>query len=274
MNKANITGLNYSVSISPDNGWMNYTENNTYIICTGIVIDNAHAVEYTLTITATNQTTDAIVDIVTAKFNISENNPPTIDSLDSRIVTINTCETWSLASNAIQDEENDPFTTSILINGSATIPSWLSYEPSNYTFNACGESQYVNFYTITLVVNDGYNLVEEQFDIIIVNDNYPNEISKIDDYIITTNHYFEIQLPSVNELFPEGTNGTIIPYLHSSVNSPFPNFLIFDSAKNSMHGIASHTDINEYSMILIGNNHNDYIGAMRFNLTIRMCYKG
>ena len=136
MNAANIIGLIFIPSISPDYQWINWSENSTHIMFTGVATDSIHATLYNLTIEALNQTDNTQVDIVSVFFSISSNDLPEIGILQNKIIEIGTCETWTLDSDAITDAENDPFTTSILVNGSATLPSWLTYDPSYFTFNA------------------------------------------------------------------------------------------------------------------------------------------
>ena len=136
VNEANIMGLNILPSISPDNGWLTWTENITYIIFSGIVTNNSHAVEYSLTITATDQTSNALVDTITVKFTIQPNSPPVIEAMSSKIIEVSDCLNWTYGVNLVQDYENDTFTSSLLFDDSSSIPSWLLYDFSDYSFYA------------------------------------------------------------------------------------------------------------------------------------------
>ena len=136
INKANITGLNIVPSVSPDNGWMTWTENSAYISFSGIVTNNSHAVEYTLTITATNQTSNALVDTIAVKFTIQPNSPPVIGAMPSQIIEVSDCSNWTYGADLVQDSENDTFTSSFLFDDSSSIPSWLLHDFSDYSFYA------------------------------------------------------------------------------------------------------------------------------------------
>ena len=231
LNQANTTGLYYSSYISPNNGWITWTQNITYIICSGVPTDNLLSGIYGLTIEALNQSNNALIDVVALEFYVSGNRSPKIGILNNVIIEQGNCKNWSLGNDIIEDESYDTHTTSILINESATLPIWLTYDPSNYTFSACGESHNANVYNITFIVDDNYNVVQDHFIIVIVTDHNSNETSAIEDYVITMNQYFDIQLPPVDEIFNYSMNETITPYLFLTNTSMFPNFLIFDNIK-------------------------------------------
>ena len=86
LNRAVITGINYSVSITPDNGWISWTENSTHFYFSGTPSNNTYAVEYNITITATDQTTNAVVDSLYSIFSIYANDPPVIGNMDPKVI--------------------------------------------------------------------------------------------------------------------------------------------------------------------------------------------
>ena len=112
--------------------------------------------------------------------------------------------------------------------------------------------------------------MQDYFIIVIATDHFSNETIEMENYGVTMNQYFEIQLPPVNEIFNYSMNETITPYLFLTNTSMFPNFLIFDNINNSMKGIAFYTDMKQYSLMYVGTNSNGYAAAISFSLTVRM----
>ena len=136
MNNRLTNGVTYSPTFTPENGWINWTENSDNISFSGFVTDNAYAGEYTITVAAINQTTNVTLDTFDMKFSILVNDPPSIGNMNPTIIEIPNCLSWDYGSDLVQDAQNDTFTTSLLINGSSSIPNWLTYNLSDYSFSA------------------------------------------------------------------------------------------------------------------------------------------
>ena len=270
LNNGNTTDITYYPSISPDNAWLTWTDNNTRIDFTGTATDGAHADDYVLTIEA-KYSNNTVADTYTTNFTINGNQPPTIGNLWSPTITVlyATAWVWDNGETVIQDPENDPLNITLYANATEN-PSWISINSTTYGFKASPTNPDAGTYVITVSVNDGYNTaVNNTFSLTVVENYDPDPKEVINNVEVGVNEYISVEFLPIKDLFADPENRPMTPSLLRYSGDALPSFLAFNVSNNTMYGTPTKDDVRDWLMAYIATNDNGYSDNITFTLSVK-----
>ena len=123
----------YEYEITPNAPWLSF--NNNTMTFGGTVTDNAYAQKYTLKISAHDPWDDTDFAIDELEFTITENFPVVIKDYQDQYSRVPNATSWSFGADFVTDPDGLPITTTITLNGSTSLPPWLSYDESTHSFS-------------------------------------------------------------------------------------------------------------------------------------------
>ena len=271
LNNGDTTGINYTYSISPDNGWLSSTNNDTYIFFTGTTTNNLHAAEYELTVIATFRSNNTQADTFSTSFTILPNQPPTIGNIWGPSITVNysVVVKWSNGNNVIQDPEGDALTITLYVDGVAD-PTWISIDPVTFGFSASPKNPDAGARVIKVSVEDGFNPTVNKTFILEVIENYDPDpkngiISNIE---VLQNKYFSTQLLTVNDYFSDPENRPMTASLLLYNGDPLPSFISYDSYNNTLSGTPTSDDVGDWLIANIATNNINYSYNISFIIRV------
>ena len=201
-------------------------------------IDNDHAVTYTIEVITSDIHIDVEDHTFTTTFDIIVNDPPIILTMTSQSLKAPDGLNWQYGAALTSDPEGLSYTKSLLFNGSSTIPSWISYNLTDYSFTiVTSHNNYVGIHSLTVVIQDDYNdPVSDSFSLTVTENTSPQRLQFISNYGIVNFNYLFIQFLPVDELFsdPDGREMTV--EMTQADGNPLPAFLAYNSVENTLSG--------------------------------------
>jgi len=179
-------------------------------------------------------------------------------------------KTWIFGSNTARDLENDVLTKTLYVNGSTSIPAWLNYDLSDFSFWVVTSSNsYVGVYNITVEVDDGYNTpAETEFSLTIEENLVPVRLKSIPNYEVVNSQVLTIEFDPIDELFDDPEDRPMIADVIFANGNPLPDYMIFDSATNTL--TVSPTDIEDrvYTIAYRSSDDHDLTSDIVFDILV------
>lgn len=181
---------------------------------------------YSISVVTNNTYSDVVNVTWTQSFTITVNNPPTIGTTANQVIQSPDGLSWSYGSTLTNDPENLSFTKQLQVNGSPTIPSWLSYTLASFDFSIVSTSNsIVGVYNITIVITDDYNpSVSKNFTITISQNLPPVRIGFIQSTGVVNYNYLSITFQPIDVLFQDPEGRPMTPQLTQADGNPLPAF--------------------------------------------------
>ena len=269
LNDGVTTGITYEPSVSPNHGWLTWTDNSTHIQFEGTATDSSHAVEYELTVIAKLQSDGSQVDSFSTNFTIASNQPPIIGTMRSISINVPKGVIWGNGDNVIQDPENDALTITILVEGVSV--DWISINMTDYNFLAWAKNENAGDHVVTVIVYDGYNTPVNTSFILTIIENY-DPIAQdifIQDAETGVNEYVSVVFLSVDDYFNDPENRPMTASVLQYNGDPLPSFLTYNSSNNTMYGTPTNNDVNDWLISYVATNDNGNFSNITFTLSVK-----
>ena len=275
MNDTESESLTYTGSITPDPGWITFTQNSTHLIGQGTPSDNAHATTYNFTVMTTDPYTDVADHNWTAAFTIIKNDPPAIGTMENKSLLAPDGITWSYGTVLSSDPEGLTYTKGLEVNGSSSIPNWLTYDLSNFTFSVVTTSNAnKGDHTITVIVTDDYNIAVKKSMTLTINENMAPQRNKfIPNYGIVNYNLLTIEFEAIDVMFTDPDNRTMTPKLVQGNGDPLPSFLEYNSVSNTLSGTPFSVHVGEWPISYVAIDDHALESNITFKISVnRKCY--
>ena len=263
--------LTYSHSISPNISLISAVENSTHYVLSGTPTMNSQAQIYNLIIIVDDGHTDVDDYEFSSNFEILPNLPPTIQSMSDVALLAPDGYTWSYGATLTEDPESLNYTSVVLFDGSPTMPNWLTYDLSTYTFFiASSSNSFVGTYNITIEIQDDYNpKVDGSFMITIVHNSAPQHIKLISGFEVVTNYNFLHQFDPIDELFDDPENRPMVGDVMTANGNPLLPFLYYNQTDNTLSGFPRDSDIGDWDLMYVATDNHNHTSNTSFVLTVK-----
>ena len=265
--------LSYSFDLSPYEGWLFSSQNTTHYILSGTPSFNVHACSYTLRIIIDDGHTDVNNYEFSSNFEILPNQPPTIQSMFDVSLLAPDGKTWSYGATLTEDPESLNYTKAVLFDGLPTMPSWLTYDLSTYTFFiASSSNSFVGTYNITIEIQDDYNpKVDGSFMVTIVHNSAPQHIKLISDFQVVANSNFSHEFDPIDQLFDDPDNRQMVGNILEVNGDPLPPYLYYNQTDNTLSGVPADTDVGDWNLMYVATDNHNHTSNTTFVLTVKTC---
>ena len=263
--------LTYTGSLNPDPGWITFTQNYTHVKGEGMPNNNAHAQSYEFTVMTTDPHSDVNDNNFTVSFTIIANDPPTIGTMADKTLLAPDGLTWSYGATLTSDPETLSYTRSLEVDGSTTIPSWLTYDLSTYSFSIVSSSNSIKGdHTITVVATDDYNTAVKKSFTLTVNENLaPQKNKVISSYSIVNYNLLTIEFEDIDVLFTDPDGRPMTSKVSQANGDPLPSFLAFNSASNTLSGTPEIIHVGDWLISYIAVDDHTLEGAIIFKIAVK-----
>jgi len=262
--------LTHECGISPDNGWVTCDANSTHVHFRGTPSSNTQALEYELSVINKDPHSDVADFTWNGNFTMAPNVPPTIASVTDQTLKAPDDHLWNYGASITSDPESLPISKTIRVNNSLSIPPWLTYDLSDYTFSIIGSRNYfAGVHTVTLGINDGFNPEVTTSFILTVEENLaPFKIRSISNYEIVNFNPLHVQFDDIYSLFedPDGRNMT--PKVKQYNGADPPTFLTYDEGSNQIFGTPQLIDVGTWNLEYIAKDDHNLTGVISFKVIV------
>ena len=224
-------------------------------------------------------TTDPYSDVDdhtwTAIFTIIVNDPPVIGIMTNQSLLAPDSHSWAYGSSLTSDPEGLSYTRALRVNGSASIPSWLHYDLSDYSFWLITSSNaYAGDHLVTVVITDDFNTeVTQSFILEISLNDAPQRLKSIKNYSVVNYRLLTIDFESIYTLFADPEGRTMTASARQGNGQPLPSFLEYFNSTNTLSGIPRFEHIGEWTVSYIATDDINLEGSISFTVTVkRKCY--
>ena len=263
--------LTYTGSLNPDPGWITFTQNLTHLKGEGTPNDNAHAQSYEFTVMTTDPHSDVNDNNFTITFTIIANDPPTIGTMADKSLLAPDGLTWSYSATLTSDPETLSYTRALEVDGSTTIPSWLTYDLSTYSFSIVTSSNAIKGdHTITVIITDAYNTPVSKSFTLTVNENLaPQKNKVISSKSIVNYNLLTIMFEDIDVLFTDPDGRPMTPKVTQANGDPLPLFLAFNAVSNTLSGTPEFMHVGDWLISYIAVDDHNLEGAITFKVTVK-----
>ena len=231
------------------------------------------ALNYTLTIYKANEATgDAYHTNLTGNFEIAPNNdPPIMGTVSDKLIVIPNGLNWTYGASFVTDHDSPELETTLEWNDTETLPSWITFDNSTFTFNISSTSDPdIGNHKFTLVADDDYNfLVKGIFYIEILPNEPPEAQEPISDVEVVIYHNLEVLFEDINTLFVDPHSLSFTTSMSQLNNNSLPSFLSYDSSSNKLTGTPTVDDIGNWNLKLTATNSKTMQGYIPFVLRVK-----
>jgi hypothetical protein len=181
---------------------------------------------------------------------------------------------WSYGAGISSDPEALSYTKSIEFNGTTTIPTWISYDLTTFTFSIISTSNTLNgTHTITLAIDDTFNTpVRVDFVIQIGINSSPVKVRFINSASIVNYNYLFIQFEDVHVLFTDPDSRPMTASITQANGDPIPSFLTYNIANNTMYGTPMFVHVGTWTLIYIASDDHSLTEEIPFKVVVMPCY--
>ena len=266
--------LSYSYNLSPTYTWLSAAENSTHYVLSGTPNLIDHARTYTLRIIIDDGHTDVDDYEYSSSFEILQNQPPTIQSMSDVSLLAPDGKTWSYGATLTEDPESLNYTRALLFDGLSTTPSWFTHDLSTYTFSIASTSNsFVGAYNVTIEIQDDYNAkVDGSFLITIVHNSAPQHIKLISSFEVVANVSFSHQFDSIDQLFEDPDNRTMVGDILETNGDPLPSFLYYNQSDNTLSGVPAYSNVGDWNLMYVATDNHNHTSNTTFVLSVKTCF--
>ena len=271
VSEAEAETITYRCSFTPSDPWLSCSENTTHFTFTGTPDSNSYAQEYNITVTISDPHSDVSDTVWNGPFNITANAPPIIGTLTDQSLLAPDGLTWSFGAALTSDPENLPYTNSLEFNGSTSIPSWLSYNLTEFDFAVISSSNSIKgTHNITIVATDDYNTgAKSTFFLTILENSSPQITNFINNQKIVNYNYLEIAFSPVHELFYDPDNRTMVSSMRQANGDALPSFLEYNTIENKLSGTPEVTHVGDWILSYISTDDHNLTSNITFTLSVK-----
>ena len=263
--------LSYSFSISPWTSLISDVDNGTHYVLSANPNQNSQAQIHTLTIKVDDGHSDVDNYEFISSFEFLQNQPPTIKYMYDVAVLPPDGYTWSYGATLTEDPESLNYTTTLLFEGSSTIPNWLTFDPQTYTFSIASISNsHVGVYNVTIGLKDDYHPeVYGSFFLVIIQNSAPQQIKLISSFEVVASINFSHQFDPVDELFSDPDNLAMTSNILEANGDPLPPFLFYNQSDNTLSGTPGVTDFGDWNLIYVATDNANLTSNTSFVMTVK-----
>ena len=245
--------------------------NATHVHFEGTPFYNDQAMQYELSVINDDPHPDVDSYNWTTHFTVNINIPPVISSITDQLLKAPDQHSWVFGPAVASDEDTPNFSKSIQFDGSATIPSWLEYDLSDYSFNINNSSNSIyGVYTITLGVDDGYSdEVFFNFSLSILENLPPTRQRAINNLVIVNYNLLEYTFEDIYTLFNDPDDRTMRPVLRSPGGGSLPSFLRYNELNNTIYGTPHLTHVGTWDIEYAGVDDHDLEAFIPFKIYVK-----
>lgn len=226
---------------------------------------------YELSITNIDPHSDVDNFTWTSTFIVNVNHPPTISPVSDQASLVPDPHPWGFGAGIVTDPEGLAVTHSLLFNGSSTIPTWILFDNTTFNFTVVSTTNALAAdHTLTLVVDDGFNVPTELDFIYTINENKaPVKNMVIDNEAIVNFNYLYVDLYPVDVLFTDPDARPMIPTIRQANGDPIPSFLTFNTINNSMYGIPLDIHVGTWNLEYVATDDYNQEGVIPFKIIVK-----
>ncbi|WP_339899284.1 putative Ig domain-containing protein [uncultured Gilvimarinus sp.] len=193
-------------------------------------------------VTASDGTAD-ITDTFDINIINSNDNPMVTHGIVDQLATEDVAFSYQLPANTFSDEDGDTLNYSAQLSGGAALPSWLSFDATNRTFNGTPSNSDVGSLEIAVTVDDGQGgVVSDAFTLTVNNTNdSPMLDNPVADQNATEDSAFSFQLPA--NTFSDDDGDTLVYSARLAGGANLPAWLSFDAATRTFSGTPGNADV-------------------------------
>lgn len=229
-------------SALPD--WLSFDGSTKTFDGTPTVSDVAN---HTVRVTATDPSTSSVYTDFTLKVTL-DNDPPVVAA---PVPDLEASEDqpfqYSFAANTFTDPDDDLLTYSMTLQGGDPLPSWLTFEATDFELSGTPLQSDVNTYTIVLTAADEFAEVSDEFVLTVneVND-APFLVAGLPDHSVDVGE--DISIVISESAFSDEDHAELIFSITMEDGSDLPSWLTFDAASRTLSGTSSLENVGQYSL--------------------------
>ena len=257
--------------MTPDNGWLTCPQNGTHITFEGTPNSNTYAVQYTLEVVTTDPYTDVDDHVWNEVFVIIVNDPPVIGAMADQTLLAPDPHSWIFGASLASDPEGLSYTRSLRFNGSDTIPNWLNYDLSDYSFwMITSSNSYAGIHLVTVVITDEFNTeVTKSFNLEVQANSAPQKQMTISSYSIVNFNLLTIEFEDIHLLFGDPDGRPMTASLRQGNGDPLPSFLAYNSITNTLSGVPSYIHIGDWPISFVAVDDHGLEGNITFKVAVK-----
>jgi len=223
-------------------------------------------------------TTDPYSDvddhIWNAIFTIIVNDPPVIGIMTNQSLLAPDSHSWAYGSSLTSDPEGLSYTRALRVNGSASIPSWLHYDLSDYSLWLITSSNaYAGDHLVTVVITDDFNTeVTKSFTLTIYTNSAPQRQKFISSYSVVNYNLLTIVFESITTLFVDPDGRTMTASVRQGNGDPLPSFLSYNNITNILSGVPDLINVGEWPTNYVAVDDHDLEGVISFKIVVKHKY--
>jgi hypothetical protein len=182
---------------------------------------------------------------------------------------------WTYGDSISNDPENLAYTRTLEFNDSTTIPGWLNYDVSTYSFSIVSTSHTQGGnHRIAIVIEDEFNdPVKYTFALVITSNNTaPVKVKFIDSATIVNYNYLFVQFEDVHVLFTDPDGRPMTSDVKQANGNPLPLFLTYDITSNTLFGTPVIVDVGTWTLAYVAIDDIGNIGEIDFKVIVKPCY--
>ena len=259
--------LTFSHSSNTSISWMSCTDTTSAYSWSGTLNDNTLAVQYQFKITISDGR-DSLNH--TQTFTISPNQSPVAGSVFNVSMLAPSGKNWTFGNTLFTDPESDSLTKSIQLNDSSTIPTWLTYDLSTYSFSIVTSSNaFAGDHKVTLTAKDPYNAaLTKIFYIEVQYNTEPVRTGSIPHFYSVPNFLSTFEIGELDTLFYDPENSTLSGSMSQADDSPLPTFMAFNNVTNRLTALATKDDIRTWVLKYTAVDTGGYFSSIFFQLVV------
>ena len=262
--------MTYEWRINPALSWVSCTINSTHVYYEGTPDYNDQARLYQIVLVASDPHSEVANYTWARKFRVFPNIPPVIAEVDNQTLKTPDGLSWSYGSDIASDADTI-FAKSIRIDGSTSIPTWLEYNLSDYSFNIANSSNSIlGNYTISLGVSDGYSdEVFSNFSLTIQGNLPPVRQMAIDNMVVINYKRLEYTFEDLYTLFKDPDERDMTREVRLAGGSGLPLFLTFDETNDTIYGTPSLAHVGTWNIEYAAIDDHDLESIISFKIVVK-----
>jgi hypothetical protein len=227
-----------------------------------------------MTVVTADPNTDVADHTWVKTFLVTNNLPPTIGTLTNQTLLAPDPHSWIFGSSLANDPEGLNYAKTIKFNGTTTIPSWLNYDLTDFSFWLVSSSNsYSGNHTITLIVTDDFNsAVSKDFNLEIRLNTAPQKNKVIQNYSIVNYNLLTIAFENIYTLFTDPDGRDLTPLISQANGDPIPSFLAYNSLNNSLFGTPSDIHVGDWLINYNAVDDHNLTGTITFKISVKRIY--
>ena len=189
------------------------------------------------------------------------NSAPTVaNPIPDQTATVRTNFSYAFPANTFSDPDGDPLTYTATLSGGGTLPTWLTFTPTNRNFS--GSPTSAETLTIQVTASDGNgNSVTDTFTITVsAGNSAPSVANAIPDRTATVGTLFSYAFPTDTFSDPDGDTLTY--------TATVPSWLRFEASSQTFSGTPEATHVGTHTVTVTADDGNGETVPTNFNIEV------